>query len=300
MSVHSSGRVTTSAGIPGSGVSYVKTHRLGAAAVATSRQSPTYQPATPAKPGMFAPKWEKDLYKALSTNDPAQFLSIGSSAGDARQTCMWLEVLTSALPGQDLKRAREIVEILWAEGYDPALDQFLSKYLPGRTLGLGIAAEVFAELPISRDALGLLLAELRQAQGDAQGAIDVVEQVTPSTVAAVSLAELYAETSRWADVVALTDGLLNEDDFATYLLVQRGVALRELGHFDASREAFKAALAPRSRPTAMRHLAMVERGQTYLAEGKKAMARKDFERVLADDATYPGLSEHLARVARDS
>lgn len=36
---------------------------------------------------------------------------------------------------------------------------------------------------------------------------------------------------------------------------------------------------------------------TYLAEGKKAMARKDYERVLADDASNPGLHDMLAAVA---
>ena len=38
------------------------------------------------------------------------------------------------------------------------------------------------------------------------GAIDVVEQLEPRTYSAVSLAELYAHTSRWDDVIALTEG----------------------------------------------------------------------------------------------
>lgn len=39
---------------------------------------------------------------------------------------------------------------------------------------------------------------------------------------------------------------------------------------------------------------MVERALTYLSEGKRAMARKDFEKVLAENSNYPGLREHLA------
>ena len=135
--------------------------------------------------------------------------------------------------------------------------------------------------------------ELRQNAGDLQGAIAVVEDSTPTTMAAVSLAELYTLAERYDDVIDLTNGLDNDDELATYLLIQRGVAFREQQHFEASREAFKKALAPRSRAAELRHLAWIERGQTYLREGKKGMARKDFERVLAEDAKYPGLAEHL-------
>jgi hypothetical protein len=52
----------------------------------------------------------------------------------------------------------------------------------------------------------------------------------------------------------------------------------------------------RARPAALRHLALVERGQCYLAEGKRAMARKDFQKVSAENANYPGLADHLVAV----
>ncbi len=165
---------------------------------------------------------------------------------------------------------------------------------------IGIAEGVDVTLPVDRYSLGLLLGELRQAAGDLVGAVDVVEDVTPSTVAAVSLAELYAQQQRWDEVIELTNGLSNDDESATYLLIQRGIAFRATGHYDAARESFKTALAPRSRPAGLRHRALIERGQAYLLEGKKAMARKDFEKVLAEDAAYPGLADYLATVARDA
>jgi tetratricopeptide (TPR) repeat protein len=176
----------------------------------------------------------------------------------------------------------------------PAADSFVKKYLPQLLITLGIAEGVSVSLPAERDSIGLLLGEMLQRDGDAKAAADIVEQVSPSTVAAVSLAELYAELCRWDEVVDLTNDVANEDEAATFLLIQRGIALRQMSHYEAARSAFRAALAPRSRPAELRRLALVERGQTYLAEGKKAMARKDFERVLAEDASYPGLQEHLA------
>ena len=68
------------------------------------------------------------------------------------------------------------------------------------------------------------------------------------------------------------------------------------GFYEAARESLKEALRVRSRPTELRHLALIARGHTYLAEGKKAMARKDYERVLADDASYPGLADMISAV----
>jgi hypothetical protein len=55
----------------------------------------------------------------------------------------------------------------------PAEDNFISTYLHTR-LELSIAEGITAELPVNRDAVGLALAELKQDEGDLDGAIDVV------------------------------------------------------------------------------------------------------------------------------
>jgi tetratricopeptide (TPR) repeat protein len=78
--------------------------------------------------------------------------------------------------------------------------------------------------------------------------------------------------------------------------VLRGIALREQGFHDAAREAFKEALRSRSRPAEIRHRALIERAATYLAQGRRAPARKDLERVLADNSAYPGLAVLLKQL----
>ena len=107
---------------------------------------------------------------------------------------------------------------------------------------------------------------------------------------------MYGDLERWDDIVDLTEGVTNEDEPSTFLLTQRGIALRELGMHDASREAFKEALRLRSRPVELRHRALVERAGTYLAQGKAGMARKDLEKVYAENSKYPGLREALAEL----
>ena len=46
---------------------------------------------------------------------------------------------------------------------------------------------------------------------------------------------------------------------------------------------------------AIRHLALYERATNYAAQGK--MARKDLERILAEDSTFEGVKERLAELS---
>lgn len=81
------------------------------------------------------------------------------------------------------------------------------------------------------------------------------------------------------------------------LCVFRGQAFRQQGYHDAAHEALKEALRSRSRAAPIRHLALHQQAQNYVAQGKKSMARKDLERILAEDSGYDGLREQLAELA---
>jgi hypothetical protein len=238
LSVHSSGRVTQTLSLPGSGISHTKTlgpsGRLSRGSAMPTSPSGPAQPAPPA-PGWIAPKWQKQLWTVtIRRPSPADIADVAKLDTRSHHVVAFLETVMHLVPSADLASARRRVEWLWSSGYDPARDPFLNRYMPDLSIVLGLTAEITAALPADRDALGLMLAELRQATGDAA---------------------------------------------------------------NAARESFKRALAARSRPPILRHLGLVERGQCYLAEGKRAMARKDFQKVLAENANYPGLADHLAAVA---
>jgi tetratricopeptide (TPR) repeat protein len=295
-SAHSSGRRTVSAGsgaIPG--VYYQKSvsgkgSSRGGSQVAASQPAPV----APKKPGLFAPKGEKQLYKAIQAQDANAIKQAGAEHPDFRlpsYSLAGLMLLTS-----EPTEAERLLGEAFATGKDPAEDKFVSTYLFTR-IELSIAEGVSAELPINRDAVGLALAELKQSGGNLDGAIDVVEQLEPSTYSAVSLAELYAQAGRWDDVIGLTEGVKNEDDAAALLCVFRGQAFREQGFHEAAHEALKEALRSRSRAAEIRHLALAQRAQNYLAQGKKAQARKDLERILAEDSGYEEVREQLAALA---
>lgn len=300
ISANSKGRVTRTVGIPGTGLSYTssstaKKSSNSTANAARSRTAPAL-PTTPkpAKPGLMSPAWEKALYKQIAKPDAATLHALAQQYPDHNQTILFFEVILIAMPRKDPERLRALLGWLHEVGYAPDDDAFIKKYGVKIEVALSVAEGISATLPGSRDAFALQLAELEQAEGNYDRAIEIVEGLEPTTIAAVSLAELYAEQGRWADVVELSNGLMNEDEPSTYLLIQRGRALREQGYFEASREALKEALRIRSRPAELRNLALIERGTTYLRENKKAMARKDFERVMADSAGYPGLDALIA------
>jgi len=293
-SAHSSGRRTVSAqsGIPG--VTYQKSVASGRPRTGGSRSAQQPAPPTRKKPGLFAPKGEKQLYKAIKAQDVQAIKQVGDEHPDFRLPSYSLAglMMLTIEPAE----AERLLGEAFGTGQDPALHEFVSTYLFTQ-LELSLAQGVTAELPINRDALGLALAELKQEHGDLEGAIDAVEQLEPTTYSAVSLAELYAQTGRWDDVIELTDGMKNEDDAAALLCVFRGQAFREQGFHDAAHEALKEALRSRSRAAPIRHLALGERAQNYLAQGKKGMARKDLERILAEDSHYEDARERLSELS---
>jgi tetratricopeptide (TPR) repeat protein len=290
-SAHSSGRRTVSArsGIPG--VWYQKSASGG-----RSNRQTREAPAPPAskKPGLFAPKGEKQLYKAIRAQDVRAIKGVGDEHADFRLAAYSIAGLM--LLASDSETARWLLDNAFGTGLDPVADEFVSTYLFTQ-LDLPIAQGVTAELPISRDAVGLALAELKQDEGDVAGAIDVVEQLEPTMYAAVSLAELYALAGRWDDVIELTEGVKNEDDASALLCLFRGRAFREQDYHDAAHEVLKEALRARSRAAPIRHLALAERAQNYLAQGKRRQARKDLERILAEDSDYEGVREQLATLS---
>lgn len=298
VSASSSGRRTTSVGIPGTGLSYVSSSSRGSRPAKPAPRKVTRPPAPsrPAshKPGMFSPAWEKALFKRMVSQKGPTYEELAEKYPEALNTISMVEAMFVAFPANDEYRLKVILNGLHEAGYEPSNDTFLRAYTHDGKITLTVAEGVSAQMPISRSAIALQLAELEQARSERSRAIEIVESIEPTTMAAVSLAELYAAVGRWDDVVDLTNGVTNEDEPSTYLLMQRARALREQGYFEAAREASKEALRIRSRPAELRNLAYVERGQAYLAENKTAMARKDFERVLATDDDFPGIRELIA------
>lgn len=247
-------------------------------------------------PGRLDPKGHRALFEAVERGlqDAKSFEEVAQRHPDVATPASLLAGI-AYLGAEDRPKAASLLERVVGDPADVADHPFVTKYLLPRGVSVetSVAAGVTATLPLGREAATLTLAELRQAMGDRHAAISLVEDLPPSTIAAVSLAALYVQTEQYDEVLELTNGLKNEDEASALLLVFRGSALHALGHHDGAVEALKEALRARSRPAPIRHLALLQRAEAYQSLGQRAAARKDLERVLADDASFPGLTERL-------
>jgi hypothetical protein len=307
-SVHSSGRRTRTVGIPGTGMYWRddhRTHYVAPASSAARTRRPT-QPGTRPnaepkplphrhKPGLFAPRGERQLFEAIDRADAAAMDKVAWDHPELRlaaETLSGLHRTTSDPTG-----ARQLLAQVFATGGDPAADPFIQAYAGEPFhVKVQVVPGVVAELPIGREAVGLVLAELDHRAGDLDAGIAALEQLALDGHVRVALADLYAAAGRDGDVVRLTDGITNTDEVGALLCLLRGVALRHAGHTLAARDALTEAARVRSRDASIRVRAFFERGQCWLAEGQRARAKQDFERVLSKDSSFPGLQEALASV----
>nr|WP_302051505.1 tetratricopeptide repeat protein [Rathayibacter sp. VKM Ac-2835] len=95
--------------------------------------------------------------------------------------------------------------------------------------------------------------------------------------------------------------VVNVDAPSAAVLIRRGVALRELGLIESALEAFDRVVRPNvttARPVELRIEALYERASTHLADGRRAPARRDLERVLAQYPESAEAHELMSAVSR--
>lgn len=288
-------RSSSTLSIPGTGVSY--TTGTGGGRPARPRSGTPPVPGAQAPPaggpGMFAPAPEKELHRALfQDRDHSRLREIAGRHPEWAPLCAAFDGLLSYQRG-DFAHAEAALRMALDTGGEFAHHPFVRAYATAPVTTLRIANGVDADLPPSREAVGLTLAELYQATGRPEQAIAVVEGLDPTFSAAVSLAELYSDAGRHDEVVDLTNNLANETDSHAFLLVMRARAVREKGMFGAAEETLKEALRRRDVDREIRNLAELERARIDLAQGRPDRARTSLDRIYAENASLPGLDELL-------
>ena len=104
------------------------------------------------------------------------------------------------------------------------------------------------------------------------------------------------QLKKFEEVLETTEEVTNEDDHSAILLVFRGIALRELGHYEAAIETFKLARSVKARHEDILNKSLYERSIAYEMMGKKALAVKDCEKILVTDSDFPGVHERLTKL----
>ena len=303
-SVHSSGRQTTTARLPGTGVYYMKqTGGHGSRATRPSRAAPVRRAAPHASPGLFAPAYEKKFAEAVKRYlagdaKAALGLFIEASSLDASNKALsddFFAGLLLAQSGSSELAIPYLEKIVAAPQGLP--DALMAKYVGGAQLSVPITPQLSVVVEMGSLAATLVLVECYQERGRLDEAIGLLQQVreaAPHKALTVSLCELLSLQSAWQEVIELAAGTANTDDIDLQTLIYYGSALSNVGRDDAALVVYKEALKSTKRDGELLWWARYRRAAAHLRLGSKARARTDFARIYAENPSYADVAQQLA------
>jgi tetratricopeptide (TPR) repeat protein len=192
-----------------------------------------------------------------------------------------------------MKESIHWFEEIWKNKSDLANNKLFKKYVSQIIVVIPVAPGILFQTYLNIQALGLLYIEVLQQAKNFRRAKQIAEELTADQISAISLSEIEVQLGEYDEVLSLTENIDNVDDSTAILLVFRAIALREKKLFDASKEVLKESLKSKKRNPDILHKALFERAKTHIAEGSKAKAKSDLEKIIANDSDYPGVNELL-------
>jgi hypothetical protein len=308
MSFHTSGRVTRTAGIPGTGIYSVS--RSGGGHGSSTRRARASQPVatgyTIAKPGLLASKAEKRYFELVVAFIEARDADVLRLAGEVLMAdpSAISSHLVAAVAAVRTTSPMTVVtghlEALLASGHEMP-DRLQAKYMPPLTMAAGITENVVVEVPFGPIGATLLLAEAYQLEGRLEEAIGLVQEVAAiapdDPVIRLSLCDLLVADNDFEGAFETSAHAVNDCDVGVATLHLRGAALFGLGQPGAAAEAFTAALAK----TAGRNADLLtsiryDRAIAYQASGQGRKAKTDLEKIVAIDPDYLDARKRLAGI----
>ncbi|MFM8961266.1 MAG: DUF4236 domain-containing protein [Actinomycetota bacterium] len=297
VSVNSRGDVYTSAGIPGTGLYSVERTSLKGRKGRRKKPQPGELVEQIPAPGFFAPREQKALYRALKAGNVEALMEVGETFPHIRYVTEALVfprlIMNNTTDLEALtKRATEI----WNRRRELVKNSLFVDYTKGFEITLKVAPGVAIPMQYGFDAFGLSYIEVLQMGGKYEEALSVAESLSPNQATALAVCENELQLRRWKDVLETTEEIENVDDATALLLIYRAIALREQGLFDAAIETLRLARSSKKRNEDVLNKALFERALCYEKLGKKALARKDLEKIIATDSDFPGVLESLSRL----
>ena len=183
------------------------------------------------------------------------------------------------------------------------LGKLFGKYGLTPAFDLQLTGDVHTVLQADTRSVLLALVEAFQIAGrpkDAKSCLDHLLRLDPEDVVVkVSLAELLLEhangNKKTLDrVVRLSQGVNNECEIHGALLLFRAQALRRMGLLEGARDTLTPLLRrTKNRPESLLHAMRYERALVYEALGHDRRARKDLERIYAENPGYEDVAQRL-------
>lgn len=319
-SVNTSGRRTSTVGLPGTGLSIVnyqggrRTNRPAAKA--------TPRPARPKAlstsgvkhhAGIFAFHHERAYAKALDRLRRRRFsdayaLLDDAIASDTKHEASAAHLIAGIAHFKqgDIAGAIEHLEPVVSTHVDPHEDQLLHRYeLPDGYAGFDVqigqleaTAGTHGEGPVYLLAAAYAKAgRLKEAAGVMQKLVaehDPNDPIEPLPL--IILCEIYQQLGDWDEIIHLVAhfNITNVDDGTLVLRSYQAMAMANNKLTDAALEVFKDCLRSTKRNPALLHTARYARAQLYKNTGRKALAKRELSRIYAEDPTnYAELANEI-------
>lgn len=235
---------------------------------------------------------ERALLESARNDDGRSILQRAAEPGEHRVAAAVIAALRLATDHPD----RSLRFLGWiAQGpNDPADLRFLRRYLPGLHVLVRLDDGVGAAVPLGRDALGLLAAELFRASGDPARADQVLGSLTPSAPVSVARTALRIAGGDYAAAHALAEDRPVTDDVTTVLRIMDARARIAEGNPGAALVEVNALLEGRPVAVPVDRAARTVRSQALRATGR------DVEANLIDDDFGAGAEQAQAQAAIDA
>ena len=205
-------------------------------------------------------------------------------------------IMAATLLEHDDPRIPQLLEPVVTDDHDfPTA--LMEKYLDDDQTVIDITRFTSATVPIDGMAAVLLLAESYQAQGrmyDALGVLEEVEELSGDPAVTLSLCELYAITGRWDGVIDRAQQIPVADDVTFEIALIYGVAMHQKDLNEAAIRVFSTALRKKKgRPATLVQEMLYARALAYEIVGRKAQAKKEFEKLYAENPSFRDVAERV-------
>lgn len=303
ISVNTRGDVYTSAGIPGTGIYSVERTSLRKGR-GRKRSAKNLEPVTLTEfvppPGLFTPRRQRALYKALQRGTVEALEALAKKFPDIEYICDAFALPRHLMSGSnDLEGLTAKAAKVWATRAELDRSWMFSHHAKAYEVNVKVAPGVDVPMQFSLQVLGHMYIELLQLDERYTEALEVAESLIPDQISALAVCENEVQLRRWRDVLATTEDVENVDDATALLLIFRAIALREEGMLDAAIESLRLARSSKKRHEDILNKALYERSFIYEKQGKKALARKDLEKIIATDSDFPGVDKRLKDLEKD-
>lgn len=302
-SVHSSGRTRKTVRVPGSGLAYQSYGSSKGRSGTRQRAAPPQAPSTMFKAPLFSSKAEKTYVKGIHAFIDQDYAKVYEAFTKV------VELNTGILSGHffagmaanQTERGADSIKFLEhvVQADEDLPDDLMRKYHLDEVmmLPLGITPSVTVELEPTSITACLILAEIYQTQERIEPAIGLLENLVdlapeiPCIV--LSLSELYAQAEMWEELATVPAKFNNTDDLSAEVLRYKARAFRHKGMHQGALELLKEALKSKKRDAEILKAARYERALVYQEMGKNSQAKKDLERLYAEDPTYEDVASRL-------